>query len=155
MAAPPTPRPRGFTLIELMVVMVIVGLCAALVSVNLPDPRLSRLEREADRLCALLESGRALSRASGQPVSWWPRSSRGDGAFEFLGVPASAEMPNRWLNAEVVAELPSAPAIVLGPEPILPAQAVVLRIDELRLTIASDGLQPFRIRRDPAGGSGA
>jgi general secretion pathway protein H len=148
------PRSRGFTLIELMVVMVIVGLSAALVSLNLPDPRPSRLEREADRLCALLESGRALSRASGQVVTWWPRAGQGDGAFEFVGVPASAELPRQWLNAGVVAEVPSSPALLLGPEPILPAQTVVLRLDELRLTIASDGLQPFRIRSEAAEGSG-
>jgi general secretion pathway protein H len=38
---------------------------------------------------------------------------------------------------------------VLGPEPILPAQRIVLRLEDRRVVLASDGLAPFA--PDPAG----
>jgi hypothetical protein len=37
--------------------------------------------------------------------------------------------------------------LVLGPEPILAAQALTLRLREQRLRLASDGLQPFAVRQ--------
>ena len=46
--------PRGFTLIELMVVMAIVAIGAALASLALPDGDSRTLAREADRLAALI-----------------------------------------------------------------------------------------------------
>ncbi|HMT17930.1 MAG TPA: prepilin-type N-terminal cleavage/methylation domain-containing protein, partial [Ottowia sp.] len=57
--------PRGFTLIELMVVMAIVAIGAALASLALPDSDSRTLAREGERLAALLESARAQSRAAG------------------------------------------------------------------------------------------
>ena len=58
----------GFTLVELLVVMVLIGLATAVVSLALRDPSAYRLDQEAARLGALLEAGRAEARASGLPV---------------------------------------------------------------------------------------
>ena len=55
---------RGFTLIELMVVVALIGLATTLISLSLRDPASTRLEQEATRLAALLESARAEARAS-------------------------------------------------------------------------------------------
>ncbi|HEY0817845.1 MAG TPA: prepilin-type N-terminal cleavage/methylation domain-containing protein, partial [Rhizobacter sp.] len=59
---------RGFTLIELMVVITLIAIAAGLISLSLRDPASTQLENEAARLVALLESARAESRASGIPV---------------------------------------------------------------------------------------
>jgi general secretion pathway protein H len=138
---------RGFTLIELMVVIAIIAIGAGVVSLALRDPAASRLEQEAARLSALLESARAQARASGLAVRWElavPGNS--DGAqFRFVGLPPSAAMPTHWLNDGVSAEVIGARAVALGPEPIIGAQRIVLRLDERRLALATDGLGPFGV----------
>jgi general secretion pathway protein H len=73
-----------------------------------------------------------------------------DGAqFRFIGLPRSSTLPRRWLTPAVSAEVVGARAVVLGPEPILPAQRIVLRLEDRRVVLASDGLAPFA--PDPAG----
>jgi general secretion pathway protein H len=37
------------------------------------------------------------------------------------------------------------PALVLGPEPIIGAQRIVLRLNNQRLVLATDGLAPFQV----------
>ena len=49
---------RGFTLIELMVVVALIAIAAGVVSLSLNDPADAHLEREAARLSALLEAAR-------------------------------------------------------------------------------------------------
>ena len=58
------PRTGGFTLLELLVVVAIMALAMAGVGLALRDSGQTQLEREAERLAALLEAGRAQSRAS-------------------------------------------------------------------------------------------
>ena len=140
---------RGFTLIELLVVLTIVAIASGLAAVALRDGAQARLEEEAARLSALLEGARTEARAAGVAVRWEPiddnapeRAATGAG-FRFAGLPAEAGLPTRWLRAGTRAEVVGARAIVLGPEPILPPQRIVLRLDERVLELASDGLGPF------------
>lgn len=142
---------RGFTLIELLVVMAIAVIAGALVIVALPDRTQGLLDEEAERLAALLESARTEARASGTAVRWELASAdASDGAqFRFVGLPPSSTLPQRWLTPTVSAEVVGARAIVLGPEPILPPQRIVLRLEDRRVVLASDGLAPFA--PDPAG----
>ena len=151
-----TPRPglrrtAGFTLIEVIVVMAIVAIAASLIGLALRDGTQSRLDEEGARLSALLESARAEARASGLTVRWALADAQAsDGAnFRFLGLPPSAELPTRWLNDGVSAEIVGSRALVLGPEPVLPAQRVVLYLDDRRLVLASDGLAPFGPAAEP------
>jgi len=109
------------------------------VSFALRDAPNAQLGREADRLAALLEAGRAASRASGVPVRWVVTPE----GFRFDGLPPQT-LPENWL-AFGISVLSTQP-ISLGPEPIIGAQAVVLSISEAperTVTIASDGLRPF------------
>jgi general secretion pathway protein H len=128
-----------------MVVMALIAIATALVSLALRDGNQSRLEEEGARLSALLESARTEARAAGIPVSWKPAdAAESDGAhFRFIGLPPSAEMPTRWLGEGVSAEIVGARALVLGPEPVLPPQRLVLRLEDRRLVLSSDGLAPF------------
>ncbi len=138
--------PRGFTLLELLLVISIMALATAGVSMSLRDPSETQLGREADRLAALLESARARSRAAGVPVRW----EMAPGGFRFEGLPASAGLPTQWLDAGTRA-FASAP-LLLGPEPLIPPQAVVLsqaNHPERRLQVSTDGLRPFSVKTAP------
>ena len=141
----PAPGARGFTLIELLVVLFIVALASGLVAVSLPDRAQGRLDEDAERLAALLETARAESRASGIEVRWEPLAPTPDANadFRFAGLPAAMQRHTRWLTPGVSAEIVGARAVVLGPEPVLPAQRIVLRLDDRRVVLATDGLAPF------------
>jgi general secretion pathway protein H len=141
----PAPGARGFTLIELLVVLFIVALASGLVAVSLPDRAQGRLDEDAERLAALLETARAESRASGIEVRWEPLAPTPDANadFRFAGLPAVMQRHTRWLTPGVSAEIVGARAVVLGPEPVLPAQRIVLRLDDRRVVLATDGLAPF------------
>ena len=125
--------------------MAIAVIAGALIVVALPDRTQGQLDEEAERLAALLESARTEARASGTAVRWEVASADAtDGAdFRFVGLPSSMPLPGRWLSKGVSVEIVGARAVTLGPEPVLPAQRVVLRLDDRRVVLASDGLAPF------------
>ena len=132
---------RGFTLIELMIVVAIMAIGTAGVSFALRDSAVSQLERDADRLAALLETARAQSRTLGVPVRW----RAVDGGFRFEGLPPKA-LPDRWLS-ESTSAVRSAP-LVLGPEAVIGPQSVVLVSQAApgrSLRVATDGLRPFAV----------
>lgn len=138
-------RQRGFTLIELLVVLALIAVASGLVSLAIRDPNATALEQEAARLAALFESARAEARASGLLVRWEPRSDGDSHEFRFTGLPPSADMPQKWLAAGVSAQVVGAGAVVLGPEPLIGAQRVVLSIEDRHLTLVTDGLGPFEV----------
>ena len=61
---------RGFTLIEIMVVMVILGITLALVSVNFSQDDGKVLSEEANRLAALLEHAQNEAMITGNAIAW-------------------------------------------------------------------------------------
>ncbi len=132
----------GFTLLELLVVLAIMAMATGAVSLALRDSSYTRLEREGQRLAALLEAARARSRVSGVPVRWRPTA---DGFL--FDSPGQDNAPERWLSPDTQAVL--AQPLVLGPEPIIGAQAVELTslgADGVRLRLATDGVRPFAVR---------
>ena len=138
---------RGFTLIEVMVVVALVAIAAGVVSLALRDGRQDRLEREAARLSALLESARAEARAAALPVQWLLTPEAADAQFRFVGLPASRVLPTRWQDAEVTARIDgNRGSIVLGPEALIGAQRVLLAIDGQAIAVATDGLRPFTVQ---------
>ena len=134
-----------------MIVVAIIALATAMVSLTLRDSSEVALEREALRLSALLESARAQSRASGVPVLW---RSTGSG-FEFIGLaPAQASSTDSlagvrsWLSPDTRAQITQpvgASALVLGPDPLIAAQRVLLLQGQRRLRLGTDGLSPFAV----------
>jgi general secretion pathway protein H len=141
-------RQRGFTLLELLIVLALMAIAVSSVTLAIRDPAATQLEREAERLAALLEAARAEARAAGLNVLWQPAriqdNSAGQG-FRFVGLPDSIDLPTYWLNPEVRADIVGAPAIVLGPDPIIGAQRLTLSLNDRRITLATDGLMPFAI----------
>ncbi len=163
------PAGGGFSLIELLIVIAIVAVGAALLTWALPDSEAARLEEEGARLSALLEMARAEARVSGTTVLWVPRGAAeaaemvstaagpDTGAdmadFRFVGLPAAMALPRRWLDARVSAEVIGRSTVLLGPEAILPAQRVRLRLADRQLELASDGLGGFEPVLPPADGA--
>ena len=149
----PGSKPRrsaaGFTLLELMVVILIVAIASGAVAVTLRDRSQSKLEEEGARLSALLETARTQSRIVGTDVRWAPLT---EGGFRFLGLPAQAaqQLPSRWLDSATTATVVGAPQLRLGPEPLLPPQRVVLHLGEREIAVGTDGLSPFQIVNDSA-----
>jgi general secretion pathway protein H len=149
---------RGFTLIELLVVLVLVAIGAGVVSLALRDGSATKLEEEGARLAALLEGARAESRAAGVPVYWVPGSgdeptvagaAAADEGFRFVGMPVSVNMPRHWLEPRVTAQVVGGKGLVLGPDAIVPPQRLVLRLDDRRIEIATDGLAAFAVTAAP------
>lgn len=132
-------RARGFTLLELLVVVSIMALATAGVGLALRDGSQQSLEREGERLAALLESARAQSRASGVLVRW----RTVEGGFRFDGLRAGT-LPTQWLDNSTRVRGPG--SLVLGPEPLIGPQQVILvqpQHPEHALRVATDGLRPF------------
>lgn len=155
-----TQRKAGFTLLELLVVLTIIALASAGVVMSLRSGDDELLEREAVRLAALLEAGRAAARSTGVPVLWQPRP----GGFELLGALPGADAgaplagTHRWLSPDLRAQIVSpadGAAVVLGPEPVLPAQAIRLDLNARQLWVGSDGFQPFAVQASPPARTGA
>lgn len=125
-------------------VVALIALASGLVGLSLRDPAAAQLDREGVRLAALLEGARAESRVLGVPVRFvLATEGNTEGDFRFMGLPADDSRPQRWLDEAVQASIVGAPALQLGPEPLIGAQRIVLRLGERRLTLATDGLAPF------------
>lgn len=133
----------GFTLIELLVVLVLVAMASAVVSVAMRDPAAARLEEEGARLSALLETARAEARTLGLPIRFEAGSPVAGENYRFVGLPAADQLSHRLLDPRTQVQIPDASAVVLGPEPLIGPQRIVLRLDDHALTLVTDGLGPF------------
>lgn len=133
---------KGFTLLELMVVISIIAIASVGVILSLPNEDGVKLEREAQRLAALLDSGRAQSRASGLEVKWQITES----GFKFEGINTNSKSEllqlTNWMQ-EGVTVAGERKEIILGPEPILEKQTILLQLADQKVQVSTDGLHPF------------
>lgn len=151
---------RGFTLLELLVVLSIMALATAGVGLALRDGGATLLQREGERLAMQLEVARAQSRASGVPVRW---RSDAAGGFVFDGLPGAMGARRPWLDgATGVSHISGVggaggagsnhAGLWLGPEPLIGAQQVVLvnaGLPGRMVVVATDGLRPFAVQALP------
>lgn len=152
-------RQRGLTLLELLVVLAIIALVTAGVSLALRDDRQTQLEREAQRLIAVLEATRAQSRTSSVVMTWQanpqgfaiqtlpPRPTQPPVPHTWLatGVQAQVQNPSQATTSPPAGEVTNASVVVLGPEPIIPAARITLSQPPFQLTVGTDGLRPFAV----------
>jgi general secretion pathway protein H len=128
-----------------MVVVALMGLATATVGLALRDSAEGALEKDAQRLAAVLEATRAQARASGARALWQAQ----DKGFVVQGLPTPAAL-QRWQSEQTRAQA-DAP-VVLGPEPLIGPQRIALfnaERPEWRLWVATDGLRPFQVLHTP------
>lgn len=134
--------PRGFTLLELLIVVAIIAIGTVGVGLALRDSGQTALETQARALAATLETARAQSRATGVPVRW--RTVPGGFVWEGLDNTGPDALPTSWKTTGIQAQTDT--PVLLGPEPLIPAQSIRLWREEqprLRITVATDGVRPF------------
>ena len=141
--------PKGFTLLELLVVVALIAVATAGVSLSLRDSADSALDRDAERLASLLETGRAQARANGIPVVWRANSQGASQGFVFEGLPPPG-LPRDWLTPTT--RVAPDTAVTLGPEPLIEPRAVALSSltrPERQVWVVTDGLRPFKVQNTP------
>ena len=136
-------RSSGFTLLELLVVVAIIAIGTATVSLALRDASASSLEREAQRLAALLEAGRAQSR---------PPVGSCSGATTAPGLQNSSALmrvrcPPPGSGTDTGG--PRHHLLQLGPDPLIEPQGIVLvsaSQPDSNCARGTDGLRPFTVQ---------
>ncbi len=136
------PTKMGFTLVELLMVVAIIGLAAGAVVLSVPDPRPSVAE-DAERFAARLSRAREEAILSNRPVAV-ETTSAGYGFSVFDGAAWSALDegpfgPEIWTAGTTVA--PSNPPMrtVFDPTGVADPAALTLTRDRHSRTIAVDG----------------
>lgn len=135
----------GFTLLEVLVVVAIIAIASAGVGLAMRDTTMVALERDAERMSALLESARARSRVSGVPVRWLADAN----GYRFEGL-VGTELPQNWLDPDT--SVAAAVVLALGPDPIIGRQEVTLvsrSTPGKSLRLATDGVRPFSLQQAP------
>ena len=154
------PRPartRGFTLLELLVVLVIAGIVASVASLALTrNPRTDLLE-EGKRLALLFEAAGDEAQVRGHPLAWQPSA----GGYRFAEYTRDGWQPlrgddlfraRRWdvpiggVAIRYAGADRTAPQLEFGREAIDQAVVVTLSADAGRVDIASTGNGRFTVR---------
>jgi len=151
------PLPRGFTLLELLIVMVIVGITLGMVSFNaMPDDR-QLLQRDAQRIALLLQLARDEAIVRNRTIAFEAEPDR----YRFLlrdehtwqtldrdELLHEREFKRTPVNFSLSppADEPSPPLrIVFGREPVSKPFVLTLMFDDVRATIHADGIGHFAV----------
>ena len=128
---------KGFTLVEILVVMVIVGITLALIGLNLMTDDARVLRNEAQRLALLLEQARDEAVAGGEAIAWSAEGER----YRFLRQSEEGKWV-AWTNDELWRERQFSSGVTLTTLRI--NRTAVPRGEQLTFSSAGLGV-PFEI----------
>lgn len=130
----PTDSQSGFTLLEMMVALLIIGIATAMASVSaFGDDDARSLRRDAQRLGQLFSVAQMQARSTGQIIVW----QHNQNGFAFVHLPRPMLLPAR-LAARASQTADAAPLdgeSVLRPRPWLSEGAVEVRIQPAQALI--------------------
>jgi len=151
-------RQRGFTLIEMLVVLMIAGLLLAFVTLVPSSNRRSALSEDAQRLAAMLESASDEAQIRSASIAWQP--DRGGYRFYQRGangawLPLADDMlgPQRWGAAVSAVSIRYAgsgetiPRVILADESIDLPVTVTLRSGNLEVQVIGTGIGSFEVKQ--------
>lgn len=120
-------RQGGFTLLEMMVVLLIIGIATAMASVSaFGDNSARALRQDAIRLAHLFTAAQAEARASGRPIAW---TYDGDG-YHFARLPRRLMLPARMaMRAQPVRDTAIGDGTALRPRDWISSDAIAVRIE--------------------------
>lgn len=146
----------GFTLIELMVVLVVLAVATSLITLSVSAATGHVLEGAAEQLASTLEAARwraistgrriALETPAGQAPLWYEQLN--DGTWRPRVAPAEFAQATGVTLQIAQANNAMAARAVLGPEPVGAAICVQLAHEGAAMAVISDGISPFAVRRE-------
>lgn len=149
---------HGFTLIEILVALLIIGVISASIVVNaFPDER-EILQQEANRLGLLLEQARDQAFIGGRSIAWsaqddgytfWQLNAQhqwepitGDQVMRARKLPSSMAVSALLINQVKVAR---GDRLIFSPSGLNPAFDAILTLHEQQLRLSSDSLGQVQI----------
>jgi general secretion pathway protein H len=136
----------GFSLLELLVVLVILAIAAGAVSMSVA-PRESRLvAEESERLAALFRLAQDEARVRGRPVAW----IADEHGYRFLVGGQEPDAPGDPLRARswpFPVQRVEAPRLVFGAEPLLPPAEIRIATHEREVWLALDAFGTVTVRQ--------
>ncbi|BCQ24639.1 GspH/FimT family pseudopilin [Caballeronia sp. NK8] len=152
----PARRQAGFTLLEMLVVLVIAGLLVSLASLQLTRNPRTDLNEEAQRLALLFESAGDEAQVRARPIAWQPL----DGGFRFdirtedgwRPLRDDLLRPRRWeggvtgVTINFLDSDKSVNRLVFGTEAIDAPMEITLISPAGRVTIVGSGSGRFQVR---------
>ncbi len=156
---------RGYTLVELLVVLVVIGIMLGLVSLSLaPDPQ-GRLRRDAERLEALFALAAEEAQLTSHPIAWrgdekgyafYRRERDGWSAFETdaqfrarvwdvtpMRLTLVAHDVPRWSTSGIPDD--GKAAIAFPRDGLQPAFDLILESEGRKVTLKADGSGRYRV----------
>ena len=135
---------RGWTLVELLVVLAILAMVTGVATLSLPNAEQRLLQQEATRLLARVDAARAQSRALGVPV-WLEVTAQG---WAIEGAPAPAAYRHAWTDPGLRLRIESplnAQRIWLGPDPVMAPTVLRLNLAQAQLRLGSQGVAAWAV----------
>jgi general secretion pathway protein H len=147
-------QPRGFTLLELLVVMVIAGIMLGMVSFNAMPNDQQALQGEAQRIALLMQLARDEAIVRNRPIAFEAEASR----YRFLlreenawqQIPQDDLLREREFKRspiELSIDPPSPPPlrVVFGREPVDKPFVLTMSLGGARVAIKADGIGHFEV----------